>query len=208
MRLRNLYLLWLFGIWHTFAYAQMPLAATDNLLVVGDSLSAAFGIAPEQGWVQLLSKRLNNTGHTYDVINASISGETTFGGLSRLIPLLKKYYPKIVIVELGANDGFNGSSLEGMRANLIEMITHCQQIGAKVLLLGMRIPTDYGKPYADRFYLIFQEVAKQTRVALVPFFLAGVATEPRWMQSDGIHPTAEAQVKLLDNIWHELEKLK
>lgn len=208
MRLRNVYLLWLLSIWQTFVYAQVPLAPKDNLLVMGDSLSAAFGMAPEQGWVQLLDKRLNNTGHRYHIINASISGETTGGGLARFVPLLKEYYPKIVIIELGANDGFTGSSLNVMQTNLVEMITHAHSIGAKVLLLGMQLPTHYNKPYAEQFSQTFQRIAKQTHVSLVPFFLAGVVTEPKWMQSDGIHPTAEAQTKLLDNVWHELERLK
>jgi len=185
-----------------------PLATVDKtLLVMGDSLSAAFGISTEQGWVHLLEQRLSEQNLRYRVINASVSGETTAGGRVRFQPLLQRYSPTIVILELGANDGLRGSSLTDMQANLTEMIQQARQAGAPVLLLGMRIPPNYGKPYTEKFHQVYLELAKAHTIALVPFFMEGVGGNPQLTQADGIHPTAEAQSRLLANIWEVLSKL-
>lgn len=204
--LKNLgFALWLF-CGSCVAWAQSP-AMDKTLLVVGDSLSAAFGILPAQGWVRLLEQRLSEQGLHYRVINASISGETTTGGRARFLPLLQRYSPSIVILELGANDGLQGASLTTMQANLSAMIQQAQQVGADVLLLGMRIPPNYGKPYTEKFHQVYLDLAKTHSVALVPFFMEGVGGNPELMQADGIHPTAPAQSRLLTNVWEELSKL-
>lgn len=205
--LKNLWLiLWLF-LGSVAVCAQPTTPADKTLLVVGDSLSAAFGIPTEQGWVHLLQQRLAEQNMHYRVINASVSGETTAGGRARFSPLLRRYSPTIVILELGANDGLRGSSLTDMQANLTEMIRQAQQAGAQVLLLGMRIPPNYGKPYTEKFHQVYLELAKTHAVALVPFFMEGVGGNPQLTQADGIHPTAEAQSQLLTNIWEVLSKL-
>lgn len=186
------------------------LAATPEkktLLVLGDSLSAAYGMAPKQGWVHLLAQRLQNQGYNYQVHNASISGDTTNGGRSRLSQLLPQVKPAIVILELGANDGLRGLSLKEMRNNLADMIVKSQQAGAKVLLLGMRIPPNYGNTYTERFQQIYPELATQYGVSLVPFFLEGVADQRALLQEDNLHPTVEAQGKILENVWGTLEKM-
>ncbi|MEN8216998.1 MAG: arylesterase [Pseudomonadota bacterium] len=177
-----------------------------RLLVIGDSLSAAYGIAPQEGWVHLLEQRLHETGSKYQIINSSISGDTTSGGHNRLAKILQQYQPSIVILELGANDGLRGLSLKAMRANLAAMIKQSQQAGARVLLLGMRIPPNYGKTYTARFHQIYYDLAATYDIALVPFFLEGVAGNRTLMQDDGIHPTAAAQERLLDNVWSVLTK--
>ncbi|WP_434986254.1 arylesterase [Vreelandella zhaodongensis] len=175
-----------------------------TLLVMGDSLSAAYGIEQEQGWVTLLAERLKDD---VQVVNASISGETTSGGAQRLASIIGQRQPDIVLLELGGNDGLRGLPPTQMRANLASMIEQSQQAGADVLLLGIDIPPNYGQAYRDAFTGVFHSLADEYNVALVPFLLENVALDDGLMQSDGIHPTAEAQPIILDNVWPELEPL-
>lgn len=174
------------------------------ILVMGDSLSAGFGINPEDGWVALLQKRFHANNLGYRVINTSISGETSSGGLNRLPAALKKFRPAIVLIELGANDGLRGLSLKQMRENLSKMIRIAQQQKARVLLLGIKLPPNYGPQYTREFSQVFTELAQQHKTGLVPFLLAEVATQHSLMQSDGLHPTAAAQSQLLDTVWPHL----
>ena len=190
------YLLWAFSSL-TAAYAN----AAQNIVVLGDSLSAAYGLDERDGWVQLLRNQLDRDGIDSEVINASISGETTGGGLNRLPKLLENYQPKLLIIELGGNDGLRGYPIRQMQNNLQKMIAMAQEQNAEVVLLGMRIPPNYGKRYSDLFFNAFQQIAEKMKVTLVPFFLEGIATKPELMQSDGIHPTQEAQATMLDNVW-------
>lgn len=191
-------------LWLLLAAWAGPAMAAPKLLVMGDSLSAAYGIERESGWVQLLDERLADE---IEVINASISGETTSGGATRLPELLRQYRPDIVLLELGGNDGLRGLPPPQMRANLADMIETSQQAGAEVLLLGIRIPPNYGQAYADAFSRVYRTLAERYDVPLVPFILEGIALDDSLMQDDGIHPTAEAQPLVLDNIWPALEKL-
>jgi acyl-CoA thioesterase-1 len=192
----------------TFLHAEtIPVEETKpTILIMGDSLSAAYGIPAEKGWVQLLVQYLEAQRYETNVVNASISGETTQGGLTRLPALLEKHKPTVVVLELGANDGLRGQSLKQMQKNLAEMIEKSQQISVKVLLLGMKLPPNYGI-YAERFQQIYHDLAKQYKLRLVPFFLADVVAEPDLMQEDGLHPTAKAQSKLFATVWAQLEHL-
>jgi len=185
--------------------ASPPREAT--LLVFGDSISAGYGIRIEEGWVALLQSRLQTQGYGYRVVNASVSGETTAGGLARLPRALELHRPKIVIIELGGNDGLRGLPVEVIKKNLERMIVASRSSGALVLLVGMRMPTNYGPPYVAGFHAIYPQLAQRYAVPLVPFLLAGVALDGRLMQADGIHPTAPAQARLLDNIWPVLRPL-
>ena len=178
--------------------------APPTLLVVGDSLSAAYGIERDAGWVALLAERV---AHRAEVVNASISGETTGGGATRLPELLRQHDPDIVLLELGGNDGLRGLPPSQMSANLEGMIEKSQAAGAQVLLLGIDIPPNYGDAYRQAFTGVFRELADTHEVPLVPFLLEGVALDPGLMQDDGIHPTAEAQPRLLDNVWPSLVPL-
>ena len=180
--------------------------AARTLLVFGDSLSAGYGIRQDLAWPTLLAKRLQERQLDYNVINASISGETTSGGRSRLNATLSKYTPSIVIIALGSNDGLRGLPIATLRDNLNAMIESAKNKNATVLLVGQRLPPNYGN-YAAQFESTFSEVAKQQNTALVAFLLEGIATEPKLFQADNLHPTAEAQPRLLDNIWRELEPL-
>jgi len=173
---------------------------------MGDSLSAGFGIDQSHGWVNLLAKRLNSEGYLHRVFNASISGETSRGGLVRLANTLNKN-PSIVIIELGANDGLRGLPLDQLRNNLEKMVTLSQKVTKKVLLVGMRLPTNYGPAYIAGFHSIYLDLAKKYQTSLVPFLLEGVATQRSLMQGDNLHPTAEAQPKLLDNVWRHLQPI-
>jgi len=172
---------------------------TQNLLVLGDSISAAYGMKPEEGWVALLEEKLQQ----YDVgtVNASISGETTAGGLARMPALIEKYSPRWVIVELGGNDGLRGYPIGKMKANLASIIEQSQAAKAQVILIGMQIPPNYGKRYTRLFSEAFPELAEKYNVSLVPTFLESVAVKPDAMQSDGIHPNASAQGALLEAAW-------
>lgn len=189
------------------AMLWVPVCALANttLLVFGDSLSAAYGIPVQQGWVNLLAQKLEQ--RSIQVVNASISGETTSGGLTRITSTLAQHKPKIVVLELGANDGLRGLPVKQMEQNLAAIIRASQQAGAKVLLLGMKIPPNYGPQYTRDFSNTYATLARQFKTGLVPFFLEGVAGNPALIQQDGLHPTAEAQPKLLENIWSALSKM-
>jgi acyl-CoA thioesterase-1 len=193
----------------TFLAAVSPrLAAADHgqtVLVVGDSLSAGHGIAQEESWVALLGERLRSEGYGYAVVNASITGDTTTGGLKRLPRALKLHQPAVVIIELGGNDGLRGTPIAVMRSNLAQMIELSKAAGAHVVLAGMQIPTNYGGPYTRDFAAVYPELAKKYGTGLIGFFLEGIALDIRLFQADGIHPTAEAQKILLDNVWPVLE---
>jgi acyl-CoA thioesterase-1 len=185
-----------------------PAAADDAaILIVGDSLSAAYGMEIGESWPSLLQQRLDEDGHAYRVFNSSITGETTQGGRTRLPKLLEKHAPAIVIVELGGNDGLRGLPLEVTRDNLSAMIEMSQAAGARVLLAEMRIPPNYGRSYTEKFNGAYTELAIQYNAVLVPFLLQDIALEPGMMQSDGVHPTAAAQPVILDQVWSELEPL-
>jgi acyl-CoA thioesterase-1 len=183
-------------------------AATANTIVVlGDSLSAGYGVKVDATWVTLLQRRLTDQGYGYRVVNASISGDTTGGARSRLPRALELHKPSILVLELGGNDGLRGLPLKQMRGNFEYLIEQSQAAGAQVVLVGMRIPPNYGAEYADSFHALYGELAKKYRLPLVDFFLEGVALDDNLMQADGIHPTAAAQPKLLDNLWPALLKV-
>lgn len=182
-------------------------AAAQTLLVVGDSISAGLGLDTSQGWVSLLDKRLKEQGFDYRVVNASISGDTTAGGLARLPALLSEQKPELVVIELGGNDGLRGMAPAQLQQNLNAMVQQSQQAGARVILLGMRLPPNYGQRYTDAFARVFASVASEQRIALVPFFLDGVGGVQDMMQADGIHPAVAAQPRLLDNVWPTLKPL-
>lgn len=196
---------WLSGALTLLFWAQGAWAGT--LLVVGDSISAAFGLDSRQGWVALLEKRLQNEGFDHQVINASISGDTSAGGLARLPALLAEHRPDVVIIELGGNDGLRGQPPMQLQQNLASMVEKSQQAGAKVLLLGMKLPPNYGVRYTTAFAQVFSDVAQAKQVTLVPFFLEGVGGVPGMMQADGIHPNVTAQPVLLENAWPALQPL-
>jgi acyl-CoA thioesterase-1 len=179
-------------------------AEAPAILVLGDSLSAGYGIEVDQGWVTRLRARLERERYPHRVINASISGETTAGALARLDSLLKKHAPAVVIVELGGNDGLRGLSLEHMRANLARIIERSRAHGAAVLLVPMDIPVNYGPEFRARFRAIYDQLARDYAVPLSPFILHGIANQPELMQEDGIHPSAAAQDFMLDNVWPAL----
>ena len=177
------------------------------LLVLGDSLSAEYGISRGEGWVNLLERRINERGPTWQVFNASISGETTAGGLSRLPDLLQQKKPQLVIIELGANDALRGLALSSSEKNLRTMVQLSLKAKAKVLLLGMRIPSNYGATYSKQFANMYSTIATVENISLVPFFLKGVAEKPELFQADRLHPRAEAQPILLQNVWGKLAPL-
>lgn len=177
------------------------------ILVWGDSLSAGYGIEQSASWPSLLAQRLSREGYRQEVVNASISGETTAGGVARLPEALARYKPAIVVIELGANDGLRGQPLNLMQQNLDRMITAAKAAGAKVLLLGMRLPPNFGPSYTQKFQNSFSELASTHKTALVPFFLERVATRPELFQADTIHPTAAAQPIILDTVWPALKPL-
>lgn len=181
--------------------AENTQSQQQSILVMGDSISAGFGIDKEQGWVNLLITRLNTLETPYKVINASISGETSRGGANRIKPLLKQHNPDLVIIELGGNDGLRGSPIKVITKNLDYMIQQSQNSGAKVLLLGMQIPPNYGETYSRLFAEQYQKLAVKNNVLLVPFFLGSIAVKPGMMQADGIHPTAQAQPLMMESIW-------
>ena len=200
------------GLCGPLALAQSAPPATtgDTILVVGDSLSAEYGLKRGSGWVALLDKRLAEGKVPARVINASISGDTTSGGRSRLPALLAQHKPTIVVIELGGNDALRGLPLKMTQDNLAQMTQAAQKAGARVLLVGMQVPPNYGTDYARQFGAMFEKVAKDARAALVPFFLKGVAdvADPLSMfQRDRIHPIEAAHPQMLDNVWAELKKL-
>ncbi len=185
----------------------MPGHAAQRILVLGDSLSAGYGLAQGEGWVALLAERLQRDKLDYEVVNASISGETTLGGRNRLPAALDEHKPGVVIVALGANDGLRGNPLEETRANLIAIVQASRKAGARVVVVGMRIPPNYGSVYTRRFEGLFAEVARQQNVSLVPFLLQGFADNRAMFQADGLHPAAAAQPRMLDNVYRRLRPL-
>jgi acyl-CoA thioesterase-1 len=178
-----------------------------TILVYGDSLSAAYGIAREQGWVSLLQQRLQSQDYPYQVVNASVSGETTLGGLTRMPATLRQQQPAIVLIELGANDGLRGLPVAEMQRNLSAMIEASQKIKAKVMLIGVEIPPNYGPRYTREFSETYPGLAKRYKLPLLPFLLDGVAGKSELTQDDGLHPVAAAQERLLDNVWNVLEPM-
>jgi acyl-CoA thioesterase-1 len=191
------------------AAAAQPLQAAEpsrTLLVLGDSLSAAFGLEPGKGWVDLLQDRLEAKGYGYQVVNASISGDTTGSGLSRLPRALKVHRPSIVLIELGGNDGLRATPIAVIRDNLDEMVRLSRDAGARVVLAGMQMPPNYGAAYTAQFAAVFPQIARIHKVPLIGFFLDNVALDRNLMQPDGIHPNEAAQPQLLDNAWPLLEQ--
>ena len=184
-----------------------PAAEAPVILVLGDSLSAAYGLSAEQGWVSLLARRLKDQGLPHRVVNASISGDTTAGGLSRLPAALDRHRPTIVLIELGANDGLRGQPVSQMKRNLQKLLALVRAKKAQPVLFEMRIPSNYGAAYTAQFTLAFAEAAKADKVALVPFFLMPVAADKKWFLDDEIHPNAAAQPLLLDAVWPTLKQL-
>jgi acyl-CoA thioesterase-1 len=178
-----------------------------SIVVLGDSISAGYGMEVQQGWVALLQKRLDQHNSDYTVFNESISGDTTAGGLARIDQALQQYKPKILILELGANDGLRGLSPKIMKANLAEIIRRSQLSGAKILLLSMRIPPNYGKRYTEMFYNVYPQLAKEMSVTYVHFILKDVALVKELMQGDGLHPNAKAQALIADKVWQYLHAL-
>jgi len=181
--------------------------SAESIVVLGDSISAGYGIDVDQGWVSLLQKKFNRLRNGYVINNESISGDTTAGGLARVDQVLKRHQPMIVLLELGANDGLRGLSPQAMKSNLSEMVRRCQTAGAQVLLLGMKIPPNYGKRYIDMFYDIYPQLAAELNLPWVPFILEEVALKPEWMQADGLHPNALAQPTIAEKIASHLEPL-
>ena len=179
-------------------------AASATILVYGDSLSAAYGLAPDAGWVSLLQSRLKQEGYDYTVTNASISGETTAGGATRIAAALADHKPAVVILELGANDGLRGLPIDAMRANLANMLRASKKAGSRVLLVGMRMPPNYGPSYARAFERAYAELAREHKTAFLPHLLQGMDQRRELFQADNLHPTAKAQTILLDNVWQAL----
>ena len=201
--MKRLFFLFVLAIASVSATAGPPV-----ILVYGDSISAAYGLeSVEQGWVELLKTRLKQQGYVYQVVNASVSGETTAGGLARLPRALQVQHPKILVVELGGNDGLRGLPLAQMRANFSQMIDLATAAGAKVLLLGMRMPPNYGPEFTEQFHAVFTALAREKKTALVDFLLDGTAVDPKLIQADDIHPSAAAQPILLNNVWPALQPL-
>lgn len=182
--------------------------SSHHILIVGDSLSAEYGIETGKGWINLLQNRLQeqNTSSIWTVVNASISGDTTSGGVERLPKLIQNYQPVLCIIALGANDGLRGLSIDVMQNNLDDMVKQCQTSGTS-LLVGMYLPPNYGKAYANAFHQVYANVAESNDIDYVPFMLDGIALEERFFQSDRLHPTAEAQPIILENIWTKLENI-
>jgi acyl-CoA thioesterase-1 len=196
----------LFALWFTCTAAT---AATGErtLLVFGDSLSAAYGLRADQGWVAQLQQRLQSQGYGYRVVNASVSGETTSGGRNRIERALAQHKPSLVLLELGANDGLRGLPIKETRDNLAFMIDAIRRQGGKVLMLGIRIPPNYGPQYTQAFGKIYSGLAKEKKLPLLPFLLEGIALDARYMQADGLHPNAQGQPRVLANVWPVLKPL-
>jgi acyl-CoA thioesterase-1 len=203
--------LFLFLVRAAFAAAVLAAppasSASRNVLVFGDSLSAAYGIAPKQGWVTLLAERIARAGLPWQVVNASVSGETTAGGLRRLPEDLKRHQPSVALIELGANDALRGQPVTAIRSNLEQMIRLVRAAHAEPVLVGIMIPPNYGIDYAAEFRDVFADVARRNKVALVPFLLEGLVDKPEMFQADQLHPTAAAQPRIVDNVWPTLAPL-
>lgn len=190
----------------SFTAAAKP-AVPPVILVLGDSLSAGYGLPRDAGWVSLLERRLATQGYPHRVVNASISGDTSAGGLSRLPAALDAHRPQIVLVELGGNDGLRAQPVKQLRSNLERIVALSQAAGATPVLFEMQIPSNYGPAYTGSFAKVFGEIAKAQKLPLVPFFLAHIATDPAQFQDDGIHPNVAAQPKLLEGVWPTLKPL-
>ena len=190
-----------------FPVLAAPVAAAPVVAVLGDSLSAAHGMDRDDNWVALLEDRMAAEGFPHEVVNASISGETSRGGRDRVDGILADHEPAVLIVELGGNDGLRGQPLAALRENLTTIVRRARTAGARVLLVGVRLPPNYGAAYTEAFASVYAEVAADTGVTLVPRFLEGVAERRQLMQNDGIHPTASAQPTMLENVWPELRPL-
>jgi acyl-CoA thioesterase-1 len=203
---------WMEAFRNMVALAFMLLAtsaysASKTVLVLGDSLSAEYGLARGSGWVTLMENRLKTEKINASIVNASISGETTSGGRTRLPALLEQHRPSVVIIELGGNDGLRGLPVAATEANLNAMIAAAQKAKAKVLLVGMQIPPNYGRAYTEQFAAMYSRIAKDKKTLLVPFLLEGVADQEQLFQSDRIHPTAGAQPIMLNNVWPQMKQL-
>jgi len=186
----------------------LPTSAPARIiLIVGDSLSAAYGIPVEHGWVSLLQQRLDSEGYPYRIINASISGDTTANARARLAPALASHEPAVVLLEVGGNDGLRGLSLTEMKNNLAAMISSAREAGAQVMLVGVQLPPNYGPRYTQRFQAIYHELALDRDLALLPSLVDGIGTEQNLMQADGIHPNGTAQPLIRDRVWKELVPL-
>lgn len=186
----------------------LPVTAHARIiLVVGDSISAAYGIPVEDGWVSLLQQRLDTTGYPYRVVNASISGDTTANARARLPQALASHQPAVVLLGLGGNDGLRGLSLSAMKSNLADMIASSREAGSKVLLIGVQLPPNYGPRYTERFQSVYHELASEQNLALLPSLVDGIGTEEKFMQPDGIHPNAAAQPLIADLVWKQLAPL-
>ena len=196
------WLLPLLLFWSQHASAEAP-----TILILGDSLSAGYGIAPGSGWVDLLERRLADEGYPHRVINASISGDTSRGALARLPAALERHRPALLVVELGGNDGLRGIVAREMERNLGEIIDRGRAAGARVLLVGIELPPNYGPQFIERFRAVYRRVAEEKGVAWLPFLLEGVALRAEWMQADGLHPTAQGQPTMLENVWPHLAPL-
>ena len=201
--MRRILALWALLLMGVSARAEMPL-----ILVFGDSISAGYGLPHvDEGWVELLKTRLRAQGYGYQVVNASVSGETTAGGLARLPRALDLHHPKIVVLELGSNDGLRALPIAQMRANLSQMIDLSMSAGAQVLLLGMRMPPNYGPEFTAKFQEVYSDLAREKKLAWVPFLLDGIALTPELLQGDDMHPNAQGQPILLSNAWRGLAPL-
>jgi acyl-CoA thioesterase-1 len=198
---------WIVGAALGLAASASAYSAPKTVLVLGDSLSAEYGITRGSGWVSLLEQKLKAEKIDAAIVNASISGETTSGGRARLPALLGQHKPSVVVIELGANDGLRGLPVAAAEANLRSMVSLAQQNKAKVLLVGMRMPPNYGRAYTERFYAMYKTLSTQTKSPLVPFMLAGVADKPALFQQDRLHPRAEAHPTILANIWPQFSAL-
>lgn len=199
-------ILWWAMIGFALLYAPIAVSASARtLLVFGDSLSAGYGLPRDKAWVSLLADRLKRMDYT--VANASLSGETTLGGLRRINGALAQHKPAIVLLALGGNDALRGQSIESIQKNLEAMVEACQKARAQVVLVGMRIPPNYGSSYANKFHTVYGDVARRYKLPLVPFLLDGFADKPEWFQADGIHPALRAQPAMLETVWPVLAPL-
>ena len=203
MRVARMFIVWFAFLGSAWAGA----AGAGTILVYGDSLSAAYGIAAERGWVALLEARLKREKNNYSVANASISGETTSGGLSRFRKVLERHQPSITVIELGANDGLRGLPVAEMRKNLAAMILDAKAANSRVLLVGVKMPPNYGQDYIRSFEAAYTELAEEHKTGLVPFFFEGFGDKREYYQPDNLHPTAAAQPILLENVWKALKPM-
>jgi acyl-CoA thioesterase-1 len=201
--MRRLVLLWTLILCALCA----PTAMARTLLVYGDSLSSGYGLPQDKAWVALLAERLKQKPFDYTVVNASISGETTLGGLKRINAALAQHQPAIVLLALGANDGLRGQSVDTMRKNLEAIIAACRKSKSQVVLIGMRLPPNYGSAYADKFHAVYADIARRHKLALAPFLLEGFGDKAEWFQADGIHPAIRAQPLMLETVWKTLNPL-